>query len=116
MATAARISRAKLKTRVGRTMEVLVDACAGTGSPWPAPRPTRRRSTAGCFVPPAAPCAPATLVKVRIDRADAFDLHAPPTDLRLRCADRPAAPDAPRSSPDRDRTARRVRWPPQGSA
>jgi ribosomal protein S12 methylthiotransferase len=45
------------------------------------------------FVTPGAALRPGQVVKVRIDRADAFDLYASPTDLRLRTA--AAAPGRP---------------------
>ncbi len=67
---------------------------APTGWRWPAATPTRPRSTARCMWSPATPCEPGDLVKVRIERADAFDLYATPTDSRSRSA--PAASPARR--------------------
>jgi ribosomal protein S12 methylthiotransferase len=80
----ARISRAKLQRKVGRVLEVLVDAVEPGGA-------ARARSKAeapeidGVVRVAAAPSLrPGDRLKVRIDRADAFDLYATPVDLRLR--------------------------------
>ncbi len=80
----ARISRAKLQRKVGRVLEVLVDAVEPGGA-------ARARSKAeapeidGVVRVAAAPSVrPGDRLKVRIDRADAFDLYATPVDLRLR--------------------------------
>jgi ribosomal protein S12 methylthiotransferase len=86
MAAAARISRAKLKKKVGRTMEVLVDAVRADGVALARTEADAPEIDGQVFVTPGAALRPGQLVKVRIDRADAFDLHASPTDLRLRTA------------------------------
>jgi ribosomal protein S12 methylthiotransferase len=93
MAAAARISRAKLKKKVGRTMEVLVDAVRPDGVALARTEADAPEIDGQVFVTPGAALRPGQLVKVRIDRADAFDLYASPTDLRLRTA--AAAPGRP---------------------
>jgi ribosomal protein S12 methylthiotransferase len=93
MAAAARISRAKLKKKVGRTMEVLVDAVRSDGVALARTEADAPEIDGQVFVTPGAALRPGQVVKVRIDRADAFDLYASPTDLRLRTA--AAAPGRP---------------------
>ena len=89
MLTAARISRAKLKTKVGRTMEVLVDQVRGDGVALARSAADAPDIDGQVFVTPGGALKPGQMVKVRIDRADAFDLYASPTDLRLRAAVQP---------------------------
>ena len=90
MMTAARISRAKLKKKVGRTMDVMVDQVRGNGVALARSAADAPEIDGHVFVTPGGALKPGQMVKVRIDRADAFDLYASPTDLRLRSA--PAAP------------------------
>ncbi|OYX30457.1 MAG: ribosomal protein S12 methylthiotransferase [Caulobacterales bacterium 32-69-10] len=89
MLAAARISRAKLKTRVGRTLEVMVDTVREDGTAVARSRADAPEIDGHVFVTPGGSLRPGDMVKVRIDRADAFDLYATPTDLRLRA---PIAP------------------------
>jgi ribosomal protein S12 methylthiotransferase len=86
MLTAARISRAKLKKKVGRTMDVLVDEVRGDGVAVARSQADAPEIDGHVLVTPGGALRPGQMVKVRIDRADAFDLHASPTDLRLRTA------------------------------
>ena len=90
MAAAARISRAKLKQKVGRTMDVLVDQVRPDGVALARSAADAPEIDGQVFVTPGQALTPGQFVKVRIDRADAFDLYASPTDLRLRTA--PARP------------------------
>ena len=91
MMTAARISRAKLKKKVGRTVDVLVDQVRGDGVALARSAADAPEIDGHVFVTPGGALKPGQMVKVRIDRTDAFDLYASPTDLRLRA---PAGPPA----------------------
>jgi ribosomal protein S12 methylthiotransferase len=84
MAAAAKISRAKLQRRVGRTLEVLVDSVRSDGVALARSKADAPQIDGVVFVDPGAALRPGDLVRVRVERADAFDLHASPTDLRLR--------------------------------
>jgi ribosomal protein S12 methylthiotransferase len=84
MAAAARISRAKLKTKVGRTMDVLVDQVRPDGVAVARSQADAPEIDGHVFVTPGGALKPGQFVKVRIEKADAFDLFATPTDLRLR--------------------------------
>jgi len=86
MAAAERISRAKLKTKVGRTLEVLVDQVRGDGLAVARSKADAPEIDGKVFVSPGHALRPGDLVKVKVERTDAFDLYATPTDFRLRNA------------------------------
>jgi ribosomal protein S12 methylthiotransferase len=86
MAAAERISRAKLRKKVGRTIEVLVDQVQGDGLAICRSKADAPEIDGKVFVTPGHAMRPGDLVKVKVDRAEAFDLHATPTDFRLRNA------------------------------
>ena len=90
MAAAARISRAKLKKKVGRTLEVLVDQVRGDGTAVARSYADAPEIDGNVFVEQGAALKPGDLVKVRIDAAGDFDLFASPTDFRLRNAAAPS--------------------------
>jgi ribosomal protein S12 methylthiotransferase len=90
MAAAARISRAKLKKKVGRTLEVLVDQVRGDGVAVARSYADAPDIDGSVFIPQGAALKPGDLVKVRVDAAGDFDLQASPTDFRLRNAAAPA--------------------------
>ncbi len=86
MAAAERISRAKLKKKVGRTIEVLVDQVRGDGLAICRSKADAPEIDGKVFVTPGHALRPGDLVKVKVDSAEAFDLHATPVDFRLRNA------------------------------
>jgi ribosomal protein S12 methylthiotransferase len=86
MAAAERISRVKLKKKVGRTIDVLVDQVRGDGLAICRSRADAPEVDGKVFVTPGHALRPGDLVKVKVDRAEAFDLYATPTDFRLRAA------------------------------
>jgi ribosomal protein S12 methylthiotransferase len=90
MAAAARISRAKLKKKVGRTYEVLVDQVRGDGAAVARTYADAPEIDGNVFIQQGAALKPGDLVKVRIDASGDFDLHASPTDFRLRNAAAPS--------------------------
>jgi ribosomal protein S12 methylthiotransferase len=86
MAAAERISRAKLRKKVGRTIEVLVDQVRGDGLAICRSKADATEIDGKVFVTPGHALRPGDLVKVKVDWAEAFDLHATPVDFRLRNA------------------------------
>ncbi len=86
MATAERISRNKLRGKVGRTMQVLVDEIRPDGVAVARSRGDAPEIDGKVFVRPGHALKVGELVQVKIERADAFDLLATPIDLRLRKA------------------------------
>lgn len=86
MAAAARISRSKLRKKVGRTMEVLVDEIRHDGVAVARSMGDAPEIDGKVFVRPGGALKVGEFVKVKIERADAFDLLATPTDFRLRNA------------------------------
>jgi ribosomal protein S12 methylthiotransferase len=86
MAAAERISRAKLKTKVGKTLEVLVDQVRGDGIAVARSKADAPEIDGKVFVFPGHALRVGDRVKVKVDRAEAFDLHAAPVDFRLRTA------------------------------
>ena len=84
MAAAERISRAKLKRKVGRTLEVLVDQVRADGVAVARSWADAPQIDGKVFVTPGHALKPGDLLKVKVERADAFDLVATPTDFRLR--------------------------------
>jgi ribosomal protein S12 methylthiotransferase len=86
MAAAERISRAKLKTKVGKTLDVLVDQVRGDGLAIARSKADAPEIDGKVFVTPGHALRPGDLLKVKVDRAEAFDLHATPIDFRLRNA------------------------------
>ena len=86
MAAAERISRAKQKRKVGRTLEVIVDQVRGDGLAICRSKADAPEIDGKVFVSQGHALRPGDLVKVKVDRADAFDLRATPTDFRLRNA------------------------------
>jgi ribosomal protein S12 methylthiotransferase len=91
MAAAERISRAKLRKKVGKTIEVLVDQVRGDGLAIARSKADAPEIDGKVFVIPGHALRPGDLVKVKVDRAEAFDLHATPIDFRLRNATPPAS-------------------------
>jgi ribosomal protein S12 methylthiotransferase len=86
MAAAARISRAKLKKKVGRTLDALIDAIRPDGVAVGRTYADAPEIDGNVFITGGAGMRVGDKVKVRIDRAGDFDLHASPTDFRLRNA------------------------------
>jgi ribosomal protein S12 methylthiotransferase len=86
MAAAERISRAKLRKKVGKTIEVLVDQVRGDGLAICRSKADAPEIDGKVLVPLGQALRPGDLVKVKVDRADAFDLYATPIDFRLRNA------------------------------
>ena len=84
MATSARISRAKLKQKVGRTLEVLVDEVRRDGVAVARSKGDAPEIDGKVFVRPGHALKVGQFVNVKIERADAFDLMATPSDFRLR--------------------------------
>lgn len=84
MAAAARISRARLKQKVGRTLEVLVDEVRRDGVAVARSTGDAPEIDGKVFVRPGHALKVGELVKVKVERADAFDLLSTPTDFRLR--------------------------------
>ena len=90
MAAAERISRAKLRKKVGKTIEVLVDQVRGDGFAICRSKADAPEIDGKVFVTPGHALRPGDLIKVKVDRAEAFDLHATPIDFRLRNAAPPS--------------------------
>jgi ribosomal protein S12 methylthiotransferase len=86
MALTARISRAKLQRRVGRTLEALVDKIRPDGVAVARSNADAPEIDGAVFISPGQTLKPGDLIKVKIERADAFDLYATPVDFRLRRA------------------------------
>ena len=86
MAASARISRARLKKKVGRTIEVIVDAVAPDGLATCRSKGDAPEIDGKVWVPQGAALKAGDIVKVRVDASDDFDLTATPTDFRLRSA------------------------------
>jgi ribosomal protein S12 methylthiotransferase len=84
MTVAARISRARLKAKVGRTIEVLVDQVRADGTAVARSKADAPEIDGHVFVRPGAALKVGERVKVRVEAANEFDLQATPTDLRLR--------------------------------
>ena len=84
MAASARISRARLKQKVGRTLEVLVDEVRRDGVAVARSKGDAPEIDGKVFVRPGHALKVGELVKVKVERADAFDLLATPSDFRLR--------------------------------
>lgn len=84
MAAAAKISRAKLRKKVGRTLEVLVDQVRADGVAVARSWADAPEIDGKVYVDPGARLKPGDLLKVKVNAADAFDLFASPLDFRLR--------------------------------
>jgi ribosomal protein S12 methylthiotransferase len=84
MAAAERISRNKLRKKVGRTLEVLVDEVRPDGVAVARSKGDAPEIDGKVFVRPGHALKVGEFVQVKIERADAFDLLATPTDFRLR--------------------------------
>lgn len=84
MATAERISRRKLRAKVGREIEVLVDEVRADGVAVTRSKGDAPEIDGKVFVRPGHALKPGDIVKVKVERADAFDLLATPVDFRLR--------------------------------
>jgi ribosomal protein S12 methylthiotransferase len=76
MAAAARISRARLRRKVGQTLEVLVDTVRPDGTAVARSYAEAPEIDGAVFVRNGRSLKPGDLVKVRVERADAFDLQA----------------------------------------
>ena len=92
MAASARISRAKLRAKMGKTLEVLVDEVRADGTAVARSKGDAPEIDGKVFVRPGHALKVGAFYKVKIERADAFDLLASPADFRLRNAPPPAAP------------------------
>jgi ribosomal protein S12 methylthiotransferase len=84
MQAAGRISRAKLKARVGKSLEVLVDQVRPDGVAVARSYADAPEIDGNVFVTPGGMLKPGDKLKVRVDRSDAFDLYASPSDFKLR--------------------------------
>ena len=76
MATAARISRDKLRLKVGRTLSVLVDALRPDGTAVARTEADAPEVDGVVHVRGAGHLRVGELARVRVERTDAFDLHA----------------------------------------
>ena len=92
MATAERISRARLRAKVGRRVNVLVDAVASDGVAVARTAADAPEIDGKVFVRGAARLKPGDFAEVTVERADAFDLHARLGEVTLNRS----APVAPR--------------------
>jgi ribosomal protein S12 methylthiotransferase len=86
MSVAARISRARLRRKVGRTLQVLVDEVRGDGLAVARSMGDAPEIDGKVFVRPGHALRVGEFVSVKAQRADSFDLLATPTDFRLRNA------------------------------
>ncbi len=86
MALGARISRAKLKKKVGRTFDVLIDKVGGDGSAVGRTSADAPEIDGKVIIAQGSALKPGDKVKVRIEGSDDFDLYGAPTDFRLRNA------------------------------
>jgi ribosomal protein S12 methylthiotransferase len=93
MAAAQKISRAKLREKVGRSIEVLVDEVRRDGVAVARSRGDAPEIDGHVFVRPGGLLKPGDLAQVRVTKTEAYDLWAEPVDRALR---RPATPLAPR--------------------
>ena len=89
MTIAARISRTKLQKRVGRTLEVLVDQVRADGVAVARSKADAPQIDGSVFVSPGAALKVGQMLKVKVERADDFDLFAAPVDFRLRATAAP---------------------------
>ena len=76
MATAARLSRDKLRLKVGRTLRVLVDAVRADGTAVARTEADAPEVDGVVHVRGAAHLCVGELARVKVERTDAFDLHA----------------------------------------
>jgi ribosomal protein S12 methylthiotransferase len=90
MAVSARISRARLSQKVGRTLQVLVDEVRSDGVAVARSKGDAPEIDGKVFVRPGHALTVGEFVTVKVERADAFDLLATPTDFRLRNAALPS--------------------------
>jgi len=90
MAAAAKISRAKLRGRIGKTLDVLVDEVRADGVAVGRSYADAPEIDGHVMIRGASRLKPGDMVKVRIDRADAFDLVGSLGEHRLNQA--PVAP------------------------
>jgi ribosomal protein S12 methylthiotransferase len=90
MAAAAKISRAKLRAKIGRSLDVLVDEVRADGVAVGRSYADAPEIDGHVMIRGASRLKPGDLVKVRIDRADAFDLVGSLGEHRLNQA--PVAP------------------------
>jgi ribosomal protein S12 methylthiotransferase len=84
MAAAARISRRKLRTKIGKIIEVVVDGVRPDGVALARSRAEAPDIDGRVLVTPGARLRRGERLKVRVEDSDDFDLFAAPTDLRLR--------------------------------
>jgi len=82
MAAAQRISREKLRAKVGSKTEVLVDAVRPDGAAVARSKADAPEIDGKVFVADARGAAPGDLLRVRVERTDAYDLHARPLAAR----------------------------------
>lgn len=83
MAAAGAISAAKLQRRVGRTMDVLVDEVRRDGTAVARSKADAPEIDGSVYVRPGGRLKPGDRVEVRVEKADAYDLWAVPTDPAL---------------------------------
>jgi ribosomal protein S12 methylthiotransferase len=86
MAAAQAISRKKLREKVGRRIEVLVDEVRRDGTAVARSKGDAPEIDGNVLVRPGAALKPGDLVDVRVTRTEAYDLWAEPTDPALRRA------------------------------
>jgi ribosomal protein S12 methylthiotransferase len=86
MAAAQRISRQKLREKVGRQIEVLVDEVRRDGVAVARSRGDAPEIDGNVFVKPGAALKVGEFVQVRVSKTDAYDLWAEPVDPKLRRA------------------------------
>ncbi len=92
MAASARISRAKLRAKVGKTLDVLVDEVRADGVAVARSKGDAPEIDGKVFVSPGHALKVGEIYKAKVLRAYAFDLLAEPADFRLRTAQPPTEP------------------------
>ncbi len=90
MAAAERISRAKLRAKIGRRVKVLVDQVRADGTAVARTAADAPEIDGKVFVRGAGRLAAGDFAEVTIERADAFDLVARLGEVTLRAPPRPA--------------------------
>jgi ribosomal protein S12 methylthiotransferase len=84
MEAAQLISRRKLREKVGRRLQVLVDTVRRDGVAIARSKGDAPEIDGHVFVKPGSALAPGDLLEVRVTRTEAYDLWAEPVDPKLR--------------------------------
>jgi ribosomal protein S12 methylthiotransferase len=92
MQAAQKISRDKLRGKIGRTIQVLVDEVRGDGTAVARSRGDAPEIDGAVFVRPGRSLKAGDLLDVRVTRTEAYDLWAEPADPALRKQPLAAAP------------------------